>query len=355
MPSTATANTFRKAKELGLIEGIAIGFDFHFKEFYGRHSEEKQIGKGPDKSGDLVPGFRPHVAWDLATNAIINIAYYQGGIRSPRIIRGFCEQNIFTVLDPSAIKEIYMDSEYTKEGDLDYFKQVKCKNGDVFICLKKNRQIKKLIEPALNESRGWKHHDTHDERKSIQVVLPNTKLPLTIVVLRDRETKDHIRCFGSTNTSLPSQDILKKYRYGWIIENGLKDLVYSYFADEIFGTDPEKIEFEFYCIMVARLAYEYFLKELGGEFLNKPDGNKCILSTMRNLLFERRNCTIEQDSSGNILLTFLDAGETALETRLLTLFSKLTKHERNKVLWWKNRGIVPQFRNQYNQDAPASV
>jgi hypothetical protein len=30
--------------------------------------------------------------------------------------------------------------------------------------------------------------------------------------------------------------------------------------DEIFELDPEKVEFEFYCVIVARLAYEYFLK-----------------------------------------------------------------------------------------------
>ncbi|BBO80957.1 hypothetical protein DSCO28_15230 [Desulfosarcina ovata subsp. sediminis] len=41
-----------------------------------------------------------------------------------------------------------------------------------------------------------------------------------------------------------------------LVENGLKDLVYSYFLDEMTGSDPEKVEFELYCIMVARLAYE---------------------------------------------------------------------------------------------------
>ena len=65
-----------RAKELGLIEGLQIGFDFHFKQFYGAYSAEKQIGKGPDKAGNMVPGFRPHIAWDLANNVIINMAYF---------------------------------------------------------------------------------------------------------------------------------------------------------------------------------------------------------------------------------------------------------------------------------------
>ena len=67
-----------RAKELGLIEGLQIGFDFHLKEFYGSNANEKYIGKGPDKAGNMVPAFRSHVAWDLASNVIINIAYFQG-------------------------------------------------------------------------------------------------------------------------------------------------------------------------------------------------------------------------------------------------------------------------------------
>ena len=106
-----------RAKELGLIEGLQIGFDFHFKQFYGAYSAEKQIGKGPDKAGNMVPGFRPHIAWDLANNVIINMAYFQGSTRAPRIVKQFCEQNIFPILDPLAVKELYIDSEYTKEND----------------------------------------------------------------------------------------------------------------------------------------------------------------------------------------------------------------------------------------------
>ncbi|GAH41357.1 unnamed protein product, partial [marine sediment metagenome] len=84
-----------RAKQLGIIEGLKLGFDFYFKDFYGKNALEDGIGKGPNKKGDLVPGFRPHVAWDLAANVIITIAYYQGAVRSTKIIRQFCEQNIY--------------------------------------------------------------------------------------------------------------------------------------------------------------------------------------------------------------------------------------------------------------------
>ena len=339
-----------RAKQLGIIEGLQIAFDFHFKEFYGANSKEQEIGKGPAKSGDLVAGFRPHVAWDLATNTIISIAYYQGGVRSSKIIRQFCEQNIFPILDPLAIKEIYMDSEYTKEVDFQYFKEVKCSNGDIYVCLKQNPQIIKLIKPALNENKDWidfPENNDEDELKTIKVVLPNTKLPLTIAILRDKKTKKNIRCFATTNMGITDRKLLEKYKFRWLIENGLKDLVYSYGLDEIFGKDPERIEFEFYCVMVARLAYEYFLKTLGGTYYNKEDGNKLTLSSMRNMLFEKRNCTIEQDSNKDFKITILDTQKDKLATDVKNMLNNMKKNGENKVLWWNNRSIILNTKNQF--------
>ncbi len=338
-----------RAKELGLIEGLKIGFDFHLKEFYGKHSQQKQIGKGPDKVGNMVPAFRPHVAWDLATNVIINIAYFQGATRAPRIIEQFCEQNILPILDPLAVRELYIDSEYTKEKDFHYYKKVTFKNGDIFICLRKNKQIIKLIQPALDDNQGWQRYNQEDEFKAIQVNLPKTGLAMKIVILRDREKKEkNIRCFGTTNVQLAPKDILRKYRFRWIIENGIKDLVASYFIDEVFGLDPAKVEFEFYCVMVARLAYEYFLKELAGKYYNKLDGNKYTLQKMRNILFEKRNCTIEQDHSGNLILTLLDwQHKGTTEDHVAKMLLSLSEKGKNKVLWWNNRGIFLHARNQY--------
>jgi hypothetical protein len=336
-----------RAKELNLVEGVKIAFDFHLKQFYGQHSEEKGIGKGPNKSGDMVPGFRPHVAWDLATNTILSMTYFHGGVRSTGIVEQFCEQHIFSIFDPEAIREIYMDSEYTKEALVQYFKRVTGKKGEVYLCLKRNKQIKKLTASALAEAQGWDPLDKEDEIKSLTVVLPKTGLPLKIVIIRDLATRKNIRCFGTTRTSLSSLDLLKKYRYRWLIENGLKDLVYSYFLDEIYGKDPEKIEFEFYCVMIARLAYEYFLKELGDGHYRKEDGNRTTLQTMRCLLFEKRNFTMEVDSRGDFILTLLDSAGNDLEKRVAQMLDNMMDRGKNKVLWWKNRGIRLRFNNQY--------
>ena len=190
-------------------------------------------------------------------------------------------------------------------------------------------------------------NNNEDEYKTIKVILPKTKLPLMIVILRDRKTKENVRCFATTNTGLGARELLKKYRYRWIIENGLKDLVASYYIDEVYGKDPEKVEFEFYCVMVARMAYEYFLKELGGRYLHKEDGNKYTLNSMRNLLFEKRNCTIQQNSEGDIVITILDTEMTELIHSVSKMLSSLKEKGKNKVLWWNNRSILLRTASQY--------
>ena len=337
-----------RAKELGLIEGMKIAFDFHFKEFYGKHSQQKGIGKGPDKSGNLVPGFRPHIAWDVATNAIISIAYYQGAIRSSTIIRQFCEQNVFPIFDPKAIQEIFMDSEYTKEGDYMYFKESIGKNGDLYVCLKQNKQIKKLISPLLENAHQWSDHGESDEVNAIDTYLPHTQLPIKIVVLRNKEKKDEVRCFGTTNMTISKTDLLQKYRCRWTVENGIKDLTQSYYLDETYGQDPEKVEFDYYCIMVARLAFEYFLKEMGEKFLRKPDGSRYTLNTVRNMIFEKRNCTLSRNSEGQYVLTVLDTGLPEWDLAIQDWLDRWNKNGKNKVLWWKNAGLQFELKNQYS-------
>lgn len=121
----------------------------------------------------------------------------------------------------------------------------------------------------------------------------------------------------------------------------------SYSIDEVYGKDPEKIEFEFYCVMVARMAYEYFLKELGGRYLHKEDGNKYTLNSMRNLLFEKMNCTIQQNSEGDIVITILDTEMTELIHSVSKMLSSLKEKGKNKVLWWNNRSIILHNASQY--------
>jgi hypothetical protein len=125
-------------------------------------------------------------------------------------------------------------------------------------------------------------------------------------------------------------------------------LVSSYFLDEIFGLDPIKVEFEFYCVMVPRLAYEYFLKELGGEYYNDVNGNKISLQKMRHLLFDKRVCTIEQDHQENLVLTILDwQKKGTIENEVSNMLLSMKEKGENKVLWWNNRSVLLYAKNQY--------
>ena len=98
--------------------------------------------------------------------------------------------------------------------------------------------------------------------------------------------------------------------------------------------------------MGDRLTYEHFLKKLGGKYYNKVDGNKYTLQTMRNLLFEKRNCSIEQNHSGNFILAFLEGEANGIEDDISSMLMSLK--EKNKVLWWKNRSIYLRTKNQYH-------
>ena len=73
---------------------------------------------------------------------------------------------------------------------------------------------------------------------------------------------------------------------------------------------------------------------------------------MRNLLFEKRNCTLELDSSGTFILTLLDTHGNDLEQQVAAMLNDRMKQGKNKVLWWGNRGLILRFNNQY---PPAKV
>jgi hypothetical protein len=88
----------------------------------------------------------------------------------------------------TGIEEIYFDAEYMKEGCRQYLKQVRCLNGKVSLRLKKNKQIKNLMAPALASEDGWESHAEGDELKTIDVTLPKTHLSPKIAILRDLET-----------------------------------------------------------------------------------------------------------------------------------------------------------------------
>jgi len=68
---------------------------------------------------------------------------------------------------------------------------------------------------------------------------------------------------------------------------------------------------------------------------------------MRNLLFEKRNCTIQQNSEGDIVITILDTEMTELIYSVSKMLSSLKEKGKDKVLWWNNRSIILHTASQY--------
>lgn len=333
-----------RARDLGLVRGERIAQDFHFKEFYGHRPDEEEIGRGPNAAGEICPGFRPHVLWDLDTDVLINIAFCNGASRATRVVREFCEKNLYPILDREAIREIYMDSEYTSFPVMSYFIVDEFSSTDVIMCMRRNKKVDQLMRQAMAEGR-WEPLGDEYEIVGKRFHLAALAKDLHLVVKR-KKTTGELRCFGTTIKGLQDRQVLERYRLRWPIENGLKDLVHSYFIDHILGKDPEKIETNFYCVQVARLAYENFLQSLDERFVRDSAGSKKTLSTFRHLLFSRQNCQVRV--SGNTLeLTYLDMGKGELQSALAEPLEGRSARQLNRVSWWGGIGLRLRFEDQF--------
>ncbi|KPA09031.1 transposase, IS4 family [Candidatus Magnetomorum sp. HK-1] len=153
-----------RAQELGIIEGKEIAIDYHCDPSDSRFPRDKSLSKSPDKKGDIVYAHRPQVIWDSVKNSIINIAYCEGRSRAPTALYKFCEKNLFQIIDPDVIAEIYADSEYTGEKQLVYL--AIRSEADITMCLKQNPKIKKWKEETMRKNK-WEDYG-HEYRISSQ-------------------------------------------------------------------------------------------------------------------------------------------------------------------------------------------
>lgn len=332
-----------RARELGIIEGVEIAIDYHCDPSDSRYPRDKMLSKSPDKAGDLVYAHRPQILWDSCSNSIINIAYCPGKSRAPTALYKFCEENLFSVIDKSVIKEIYADSEYTGEKQLVYLIDRTDKN--VTMCLKQNPKIKKWREEAIKLGKWENYGDTY-KIISKDFILAESGKSFRFIVKKHNETGS-IRCFGSTHIDYTPIKILELYHLRWPIETGIKDLIENYFLNNPPGTSAEKIEMHYYCIMIARLTVDYFLSLFQEKTWQQSDDWDCVLSTIRSSIFANQSCTLGLDESGDLLLTYLDGDNSGIKKRLGTFLKSRTEAGLNTVPWWGNRGIQIRSVNQY--------
>jgi len=333
-----------RARELGLTEAKAIALDYHCDPSDSRFPNDKALSKAPDKNADLVYAHRPHLVWDSMKNTIINIAYCEGRSRAPSALYSFCEENLFKVIDVDALAEIYADSEYTGEKQLIYL-MVRT-NTDVTMCLKQNPKIKRWRDEAIKTG-AWESYGNDYRIVSKDFVLPETRKQFRFIVKQHLETNE-IRCFGSTHSDYSPTRILDAYHVRWPVETGIKDLTENYFLNLPTGTSPEKVEAHYYCVMLARLAVDYFRSVVCLPAWKKPEDWECVLSTIRTAIFSNQNCELSMHESGALLVTYLDGDPQNIKGHLTKVLQDRKEAGLNQVSWWGNRAVRVEVRDQYD-------
>ena len=99
--------------------------------------------------------------------------------------------------------------------------------------------------------------------------------------------------------------------------------------------------------MLARLTIDYFKSVLCVTQWRSPEDWECVLSTTRTSIFNNQNCELSLDDPGDLLLTYLDGDRHGIKKKLTKMFKQRKDAGLNQVLWWGNRGVQIEIKNQY--------
>jgi len=340
----------RAARHLGLIEGRKSAFDFHFIIFYGDDADVKGFTKGPTKKNVCLPGHRPHIWWDLGANTIGFIYYCQGQERAAKTVLPFLHTCVFEVIDPEMLAEVFMDSEYTSFEIFSYLADTEELNVDVTMCMRSN-VLRKFITDKL-ENGPWRAWSKNAKYEICSARVSLEELGRTVhLVLKRKVGKTSFRIFATTRENLTDEELLNEYGDRWGIETGIKDLVYSYFLDQVPSNgDPVKVDAHFYCVMAAKLAVDLFIKELGGFVAHDRNQSKRTLHSLRDILFTGKPTRLSREFD-QLVLTYHDPIQTAAWDLLMQLqAAQETEVLEMAVPWWG--GMRPVVRHQAQLPEP---
>jgi hypothetical protein len=336
----------RAARELGLIKGRKSAFDFHFIVFHGDDADVKGLSKGPTKKGICLPGHRPHIWWDLGANTIGFIYYCEGKERATKTVLPFLHTCVFEVIEPQMLEEIFMDSEYSSFDIFSYFADVEGLNVDVTMCMRSNA-LRKFIADKI-ENGQWR---TWGEKAKYEICSGRVWLEdigrRVHLVLKRKVGKSKFRIFLTTRENLTDEELLNEYGDRWGIENGIKDLVYSYFLDQApSNCDPVKIDAHFYCVMAARLAIDLFIKEIGGFVAKDRNNSRRTLHSLRDIFFTGKATRLTRQID-QFILTYHDG----IQQGAWDLLMQLQKNQEVEPLthaipWWGGMRQVARYESQ---------
>ena len=266
-----------------LVKGQKLAFDFKMRDFTGDDVALKTIGKGPSPKRKICfPGFRPHLAWDVATGAPISLEFRNGRARATTTIKRFIQELLSESFGTHSVEHVYLNSEYTAEHVWQFMVAPKEGLGaDLTMCVKQNKKVKRFIDRFLTTQPDWLYYDDEHTYTRQMFTLPISGTERVFqCVLKRHERTGRLRCFGSTVSTLDATGILKEYSNRWIIDNGIKDLIGSYYFDTIPGIDPHRINIHYYVVTLARLLFHMLTRDLEQDALNADKAVR-TLSTLR--------------------------------------------------------------------------
>jgi hypothetical protein len=331
----------QRLKELKLSKGESIIFDFNQIDLDVQNGKLRGFGKGPSSKKKICwNAFRPHLAWDADTGTLLVAEYRKGSVRGTKTIKRFTEE-FLTPVFKDIFTDVYLDSEYTGK---DVWTYVLAKNGgmgaQLTACLKQNPMVKKLRNEFLLENKEnenfWKYWDKKHVYSNATFKLEwqyynkTTKqtetLELNCMVKKNIKTGKY-RCFASSVLT-SALEILKEYSSRWLIENGIKDLIYSYFFDKAPGCEnPSAVNTHFFIVSVCKSLYRMMQEDIK-KYITNPDGTIKTLKTIRNVLFRQGSAklSIEENSSeGNMVINFQNQMSEKTTTMLRLFYDKIAE------------------------------
>ena len=290
----------KRAKELGFIKGKRLAFDFHHIDIDVEMDKLREFGKGPSpRKKTIYNGFRPHIVWDLDTGNLVIAEFRKASARGTTTVKHFVKDYLIEPLK-DFFHKIYLDSEYTGKDVWNFILDNEFGMGaELVACIKQNPMVRKVRDAFLlrneNKDTFWNYYDDDHVYSSKTFPLRweyrNTKscdaktLTLYCVVKKNIRS-EKLRCFGTSKKDKTSKEILSDYSHRWIIENGIKDLISSYFLDKQPGTTPHQVNVHFLIIMICRQIFRMIQRDLG-DFIKNADGSIKTMSVMRETLFRQ--------------------------------------------------------------------
>lgn len=302
--------------ELGVGSGKRIAFDFHQIDLDVQMPRLRGFGKGPSPKKKLCyNGFRPHIAWDIENNTLLAAEYRKSSARGTTTVRRFTSEYILPVFQ-DLFETVYIDSEYTGKDVWNFIMDSKKGMGaNLTACLKQNPLIKKARDRFLAENEGchgfWVYYDENHcfTKETFQITWKYSvdsseeqELSLNCVVKRNINNSK-LRCFGSSRKGVSSVEILKDYSSRWIIENGIKDLIHSYFLDRCPGTRPHAVDVHFLITTICCTLFRMIERDLD-ESLRNPDNTRKTLDRVRCMLFQQGAAKMRKEGN-QLIISFL--------------------------------------------------